>query len=330
MKDDQSKIILDVDTGTDDAMAIITAMSALRERMLAITVTHGNRPLPNTLENTLRVVQLMGGGVPVYAGMSAPMVQHMAPGRLQNQRHQRYQQEHGGKKLSVHDDYLDLPPATIKPQTQHAVSFLVETLRGAKEPITLVAVGPASNVGMAITMDPSIVKNIKQLVIMGGGHNSVNITSAAEANFFWDPEAAHIMVKAACPIVIFPLDATTSILFNKEDAGAIAALGSPGARFFGSLIDHWVDRLKLLGIRNRNDMNDFSIAMHDVFCILYLIDESFILEKKRQNCDVDFGGNFADGRLIVDTRIYSEPEGDVQIVYELDKARVLEMLSHIL
>ena len=71
------KIILDVDTGTDDAMAIILAMRALKDRLLAITVTHGNQPLENTLENTLRVVELMGGGVPVYGGMSVPMVQDL-------------------------------------------------------------------------------------------------------------------------------------------------------------------------------------------------------------------------------------------------------------
>ena len=331
MQTDTSKIILDVDTGTDDAMAIITAMSALRERLLAITVTHGNRPLPNTLENTLRVVQLMGGGVPVYAGMPGPMVQHLAPGRLQNQRRQKYQQQHGGKQVAIHDDYLDLPAATITPQPQHAVSYLVETLRHTAEPISVVAVGPASNIGMALRMDPSIAKNIRRLIVMGGGHDAVNITSAAEANFYWDPEAAHIMLGADCPIVVFPLDATTSILFNKADAAQIAAVGTPGAEYFGSLIEHWTDRLKLLGIRNnmQND-DDYSIAMHDVFCVLYLIDDSFVLQKRRQNCDVDFGGNIADGRLVVDTRSYSEPQGDVQIVYQLDKQRVLQLLTELL
>lgn len=328
---DTSKIILDVDTGTDDAMAIVTAMKAIPDRLMAITVTHGNRPLANTLENTLRVVQFMGGGVPVYAGMPGPLVQHLAPGRLQNQHRQRYQQEHGGKQVAIHEDYLDLPEAALAPEKQHAVSFLVDTLRNTAEKITIVAVGPASNIATALQMDPSIARNIKQLIVMGGGHDAVNITSAAEANFYWDPEAAHIMLHVDRPIVIFPLDATTSILFNKEDAQTIAAAGTEEARFIASLIIQWNDRLKLLGIRNNmSDDHDYSIAMHDVFCVLYLIDDSFVLEKRRQNCDVDIGGSVADGRLIVDTRSYSDPEGDIQIVYKLDKNRVLELLDKLL
>ncbi|NLL92473.1 MAG: nucleoside hydrolase [Ruminococcaceae bacterium] len=328
---DNSKIILDVDTGTDDAMAIITAVCGLGDRLMAITVTHGNLPLKFTLENTLRVVELMGGKVPVYAGMPDPMVQKMSPGRTENQRKQKYRQEHDGKQLAVHDDYLNLPKATIKAEKQHAVSFLVETLRETEEKITIVAVGPASNVGMALRMDPSIAKNIKQIIVMGGGHEAVNITSAAEANFFWDPEAAQIMIKADCPVVIFPLDATTSILFGKDDAKTIKSLDNPWSEFFGNLIEHWCDRLTLLGISNNmEDSTDNGIAMHDVFCILYLIDDSFIEVIKKQNCDVDFGGSFCDGRLVVDTRSYTEPEGDIKVVYKLNKKRVLELLLEIL
>ncbi len=119
-----SKIILDVDTGTDDAMAIITAIRAFRDRILAITVTHGNRPLDNTLENTLRVVQFMGEEIPVYAGMPGPIVQQLSPGRLENQRRQNYSQEHNGQLYAVHDDFLVLPQATLAPQSEHAVSYL--------------------------------------------------------------------------------------------------------------------------------------------------------------------------------------------------------------
>lgn len=324
-----SKIILDVDTGTDDAMAIITAMCAFRDRILAITVTHGNRPLPNTTENTLRVVELMGGGVPVYSGMPGPIVQHLTPGRVLNQRHRVRDPEqiHSGNKLTVHENYIDLPASTIKAEEQHAVSFLVETLRKTKEKITIIAVGPASNIGMALQMDPSIAKNIEQIIIMGGGHDWFNITSAAEANFFWDPEAANIMLRADCPKVIFPLDATTSILFDKADGERIKSLGSPWAKFFGELVITWVDRMKLLGINN-SQMDDgyFGIAMHDVFCVLYLLDDSFVLEMKQQNCDVDFGGNYSDGRLVVDTRPYVPVVDDTKIAYKLDKEKCFELL----
>lgn len=327
-----SKIILDVDTGTDDAMAIIAAMCALRERLVAITVTHGNQPLVNTLENTLRVVELMGGGVPVYAGMPGPMVQHLNPGRIMNQRAREQSEEdkRRRKNVTMHEEYLNLPKATIKPEKQHAVSFLVDALRKTKEKITVIAVGPASNVGMALQMDPGIAKNIEQIIVMGGGHALVNVTSAAEVNFYKDPEAAHIMVKAECPKVIFPLDATLSVLFDKEDAEQIRSIGNPGAKFFAELIATWVDRVKFLGIDRTGQDGSTGIAMHDVFCVLYLIDDSFVLDIKRQNCDVDFGSNFSDGRLVVDTRLYSAVVDDTQIAYRLDKKKILEMLVEIL
>lgn len=328
--EDTSKIILDVDTGTDDAMAIILAMRALKDRLMAITVTHGNQPLPNTLENTLRVVELMGGGVPVYGGMGCPMVQDLMPGRFGYQRHQGYTRKIDGEEVSIHDPYLPLPPATIKAERQHAVSFLVETLRETEEPITIVAVGPASNIGMALRMDPSIAKNIRRIVIMGGGDRDVNITSASEMNFYKDPEAAHIMVHAACPIVIFPLDATTSIVFREEDAARIKALGNPWSEFYADLLIHFIERLRLLGIAYKDDPNDFAMAMHDAFCILYLIDPSFVLDLRRRNVDVDFGGNFCDGRMVVESRVYMPLEGDVQVAYRLDKEKVLKMLLDIL
>ncbi len=326
-----SKIILDVDTGTDDAMAIITAIRAFREHILAITVTHGNRPLENTLENTLRVVEFMDADIPVYGGMPGPIVQNLSPGRLRHQRRQQYSQEHDGQLYAVHDDFLLLPEATRAPEPEHAVSFLVETLRKTEEKITIVAVGPASNIAMAMIMDPSIVEKIEEIVVMGGGHEAVNITSAAEANFYWDPEAAQIMIQAACPITIFPLDATTSILFGKKDANRFRELGNPWSIFFADLIDHWCDRLALLGISNNmGDPTDFRIAMHDVYCVLYLIDPSFIEISKKQNCDVDFGGNYCDGRLVVDTRSYVEPRGNVNVVYWLNKEKVITKLCDIL
>lgn len=327
---DNSKIILDVDTGTDDAMAIIIAMRVLRERLMAITVTHGNQPLPYTLENTLRVVELMGGGIPVYAGCADPMVQKLMPGRMINQRPQGYTQVIDGEELSVHDQYLPLPKATIKPEKQHAVSFLVETLRDAKEPITLIAVGPATNVGMALRMDPSIAKNIKQLIVMGGGMDDVNITSAAEFNFYFDPEAAQIMLKAECPIVIFPLDATTSVMFTKADAEKIRALGNPWSEFYAGLILHFLERLKVLGIALTDDPEFFGCTMHDAFCVLYLLDPSFIKDIRRKNVDVDYGGSFCDGRLVVDNRVYKKLVGDVQVAYELDKDKIMKMLLEVL
>lgn len=327
---DKRKIIIDVDTGTDDAMAIIAAILADELDLLAITVVHGNQLLPYTLENTLRVVQFMKSDVPVYAGCPDPMVQNMSGGRMMNQRTQVIRKVVDGVEYEIHDKYLDLPPAAIKEQTQHAVSFLVETLRNTKEKLTLVSVGPPTNIGMALRMDPSIAKNIEEIVIMGGGVHSVNRTSAAEMNFYLDPDASQIMIKADCKITIFPLDATTSARFGKKDAQEIIDVGTPAARFFGDLISHFIDRAAILGISISDDVENHDVAIHDVLCILYLLNPKIVLKMKQERCDVDFAGGYADGQLIVDARSYWKPDRETYVAYQVDKQLVLSILKELL
>ena len=324
------KIILDVDTGTDDAMAIIVAALSGEFDILGITAVQGNLPLKNTLENTLRVVQFLGLDIPVYSGCPSPMVQTLSPGRMQNQIIQVFKKEIDGVKLNIHDEYLDLPESRIMPQKQHAVSFILECLDNAEEKITLISVGPPTNLGMALRMKPEITEKIEEIIIMGGGVNLANRTSAAEMNFYMDPEASQILLQADVRKYIFPLDATCSILFSKKEAGEIAALGNPYAEFFSSLMTHFIDRITALVISNNSSMDCHDIAIHDVFCILYLIDPDIVLEMKRENCDVDFSGGIADGQLIVDRRSYVKPRGKNNVAYKLDKARVMDLLMRIL
>jgi len=322
------KIILDVDTGTDDAMAIITAVLSSDIDLQALTVVHGNLPLPNTLENTLRVVQMLGADVPVYAGCPEPMVQKMLPGRTMNPRKQVQVMNDDYKATGLHEEHLPLPAATIKPQKMHAVSYLVETLREQK--LTVLAVGPGTNVAMALRMDPSIAENIEELVIMGGGVRRTNATQAAEANFYWDPEAAAILLSAKTKITVLPLDATTSALFSKQDGEDFAAVGTEPAKFFGKLIVDFVARMNATGISNTEDPDQHNCAIHDALCVLYLIDPDIILEKRRESAFVDFSGGPADGMLIVDPRSYFEKLGDVTIAYKVDKERVKNLILSIL
>ena len=324
------KIILDVDTGTDDAMAILVASLSGEFDILGITVVQGNQPLKYTLENTLRVVQFLEMDIPVYGGCPSPMVQTLSPGRMKNQRVQIYEKVIDGRKISIHDEYLPLPEAVIKPQNQHAVSFILETLDHSNEKITIVSVGPPTNLGMALRMKPEITDKIDEIIIMGGGVNRANRTSAAEMNFYMDPEASEILIQADVKKIILPLDATTSALFSKDDAARISALGNPYAEFFASLMTHFIDRISSLGISNNTDSVCREIAIHDVLCILYLIDPGIVTKIRQENCDVDFSGGYADGSLIVDTRSYVDRRGQNFVAYNIDKQKVLEMLLKIL
>lgn len=324
MADKKRRILLDVDTGTDDAMAILLAERIDAIDLMALTVSHGNQPLACTLENTLRVAELLGRDIPVYAGCAQPMVQTMAPGRRMNQVLQTVVKVVDGEEVHLHDPYLPLPPATGKPQQAHAVSFLVDTLRNTPEKLTLVSVAPPTNIGMALRMDPDIAHNIDEIVVMGGGVDMGNRTSAAEMNFYMDPEAAQLLIKADTKITVFPLNATMSALFTREEGARIAALGNPVAKFFGELIVAFNDRCGILGI------SPGGVAIHDALCILYLLDPAIVTDLRRESCDVDFGGGVSDGALIVDHRTYMPSQQDLSIAYGIDKQRVLQLLLEIL
>lgn len=324
------KIILDVDTGNDDALAIITAALSPDIELKAITCVHGNLPLKNTTENTLRVAELVCPDVPVYAGCSRPMVQDIYPGRLGARRHwatlELFDEE--GNPVFVHNPYLPLPEAKKKPEEQHAVSFLVETLR--KEKCTVVAVGPATNVAMALRMDPDIVNNIEELVVMGGGVHRYNLSQAAEANFFWDPDAAAIMLQAKTRITLLPLDATSTATFSEEEGNEIAAIGNEVAKFFAGRILDLYKYHKYRGTSQTDDVTKFDAAIHDVLCILYLIDPSILVDVRHQTPFVHIGGGVCEGMLVVDTRAGMPVEGDVHIAYKVDKEKVKNMLMELL
>ena len=318
------KIILDVDTGTDDALAIIIAALSKDIALKALTCVHGNLPLPNTTENTLRMAEFVCPDVPVYAGCARPMVQDIYPGRMGARRGRAKPQyfDENGNPAVIHQPYLPLPKARKKPEQQHAVSFLVDTLR--KEKCTVVAVGPATNIAMALRMDPTIADNIEELVVMGGGIRWTNVSQAAEANFFLDPDAAAIMLQAQTRITILPLDATSTATFSEEEGAEFMAIGNDVAKFFGQRI---IDMVKVHKIRGTSQTDD---ASKPDAAILYLIDPSIIQVLKHQTAFVHIGGGVCEGMLVADVRAGMPVEGDIHIAYQLDKPKVKAIITELL
>ena len=187
-----TKIILDVDTGTDDAVALMTAALSPDIELVGATVVNGNTVLDSCVENTLRVFEWIGmPEVPVFRGMSRPIA--------------RSQGAHN-PATRIHGDKLDLPEATITAQPQHAVDWLIDTYLASDGDITLVPVGPLTNIAMAIQKEPRILERIPEIVIMGGAHDHGNSTASAEFNIWLDPEAARIVVGCGRPIRMVPLE----------------------------------------------------------------------------------------------------------------------------
>ena len=196
----KKKVILDCDPGSDDAVAIMLAWFSDDIDLMAITTVNGNRIVPKTTENALRMVQFLHAGVPVYRGCGDPIICNEIPSRKPNLPRVTLNDCHG--------DFLPLPEAKIQPQPEHAVFYLVRTLMESDGDIYVAATAPLTNIAMALRIEPRIAGKIKQLVIMGGAICGANASPSAEFNFYADPEAAKIVMDTDIPKVILPLDAT--------------------------------------------------------------------------------------------------------------------------
>ena len=215
------KVILDVDTGTDDAVALMLAALHPDLELIGATTVNGNVPVEYCTENSLRTFDWIGVPIPVYEGVSRPIEREDFPiprGDIQSSN-------------AVHGGYLDIAPSTSTKQSTGAIEFLIETYRAATEPIILVPVGPLSNIATALAAEPRLRDWIPELMIMGGAHHHGNVTPRAEFNIWADPEAARAVVGSGIrTITMVPLDATHRALVSLDDAPGCARSARPPAR----------------------------------------------------------------------------------------------------
>lgn len=209
------KIIIDTDPGQDDAVAILLALASPELDVLGITAVAGNVPLALTAKNARIVCELAGRtDIAVYAGCDAPMSRKLVTA------------EHVHGKTGL--DGPDLPDPTMALAEDHAVDFIIETLRNEKSAtVTLCPLGPLTNIATAFQKAPDIVERVQEIVLMGGAYFEVgNITPTAEFNIYVDPEAADIVMKSGCKITILPLDVTHKALVTKPRNDAFRAIGN--------------------------------------------------------------------------------------------------------
>lgn len=323
------KIIMDVDTGSDDAIAILAAIASDQLDLIGITTVAGNKRLEYTTENTLRVLELAGAGIPVYPGCREPLVCNLLPNR-----HGDYDGMTGvgeevgedGEKLEYHTDELPLPPSSGKAEEEHAVFYLVNTLLHTREPVTVVLSGPMTNMAMALRIDPRITEHIEEIVFMGGGFKEFNSTSASEFNIWNDPEAAQIVLTCGVPVTMVPLDATHKANFTLEDARELRGWKTPAADFFASIIEKRVAAYNAFQPQQLAD----SAPIHDALALAYLIDPKVLSDVRLMRVDVDISGGFADGQTICDTRAYPDRKPNVSVALGADRERFTTLMKQLL
>ena len=209
------QIIIDTDPGQDDAVAILLALASPEElNVLGIVAVAGNVGLHHNANNALKIVELAGKTVPVYAGCSRPM------------RRQLVTAEHVHGETGLNGP--DLPEPKLPLQQQHGVDYIIDTLMAAPaKTITLCTLGPLTNIAMALVKQPAIAERIAEIVMMGGAYFEVgNITPAAEFNIYVDPDAADIVLRSGVPITMLPLDVTHQVQSTPDRLKAILGLGN--------------------------------------------------------------------------------------------------------
>lgn len=272
------RIILDVDTGHDDAVAIMLAASAPELSLDAITVTAGNQTLDKTLRNTLNLCDALCIDAPVYPGADRPLLRDLVPAS-------RIHGESG----------FDGPLFTNvrkRAESTHAALAIVEKIMDSPpETYTLIAVGPLSNIALAVRLEPAIASRLRELIVMGGSAGRGNVTPSAEFNIHADPESAHIVFESGAPLTMIGLDVTTRVVLDEARLKETSTISGRAAEIFAQSMKNYMAAC-------RSFLGEFP-AMHDPTCVAYAINPS-ILRLEQYRVDIECHGGHTTGRTVVD------------------------------
>jgi purine nucleosidase len=305
------RIILDCDPGHDDAVAILLALASPDDiDLLGLTVVGGNVLLQSTLLNARKVVTLAQRNCKVFAGCPRPMMRDMVTA----------EHVHGETGLdSGSGQPLGEPTVPVEPQ--HGVNFIVETVRAEPDQtVTLVAVGPLTNIAVAFAMAPDIIPRVKELVIMGGaGFEPGNITPAAEFNIYVDPQAARAVFESGVNLTMFGLDLTHQMLVTPPRLEKINANGGRVGSVVADLLDFF----------NQYDIGKYGwdgAPLHDPCTVAYLI-EPEIFEMRKMHVVVDTADGPSLGRTVTDWWAATDSTPNVLVATKGDAERFFGLIT---
>jgi purine nucleosidase len=287
------RILFDTDPGIDDACAILLAFASAELSVEGLSIVHGNCSLEQGTTNALSVLELANAAhIPVARGCELPLVQPslLAP------------ETHGDTGLG----YAELPAPRAKPIGQHGIDFLIEQILKSPGEITLVAIGPLTNVALAIRQEPRIVQALKEMIIMGGAlRHEGNTTALAEFNTYVDPHAAHIVYHAGIPTTLVPLDVTYQCILTPDDVNRLLRTDSPITKFVA-------------------DATRFYMEFHDEFqkiegCVindplaLALTFAPELCTYQELPVDVDISGGISMGKTVADFYNYGKKPANMRV-----------------
>jgi inosine-uridine nucleoside N-ribohydrolase len=296
------KVVIDTDPGTDDAMAILLALNSPELEVKALTVVAGNVVVEQGLENALKLASLAGRcDVLVAKGASHPLVQKLVTAEF----------FHGANGLGN----VELPAPACQADASFAPDLIIRLIHQYKHEITLVPVGPLTNIALALRKDPSIVPLVKEVVLMGGGISGGNATAAAEANIYNDPEAARAVFEAGWPLTMVGLNVTEKTLFTRADLNRLARTRGRQNDFAVGILSFMVELASKLG--------GDGTPMHDPLAVGAVIDRSLISTQDMW-VEIETRGEFTRGETVANRHNSSDRKvlrGDHYVIDGVEKVQ---------
>jgi len=272
----QTRAIIDTDPGIDDAFAILLALNSPELRVEAITIVPGNVDGKQGLENALKIVSLAARcDIPVAGGAQHPLAQKMITAQFW----------HGPNGLAG----VELPAPKCTADKRFGPDLIIETVHRYPHEVTLIPVGPLTNIALAVSKDPSIVPLVKNVVIMGGSISGGNVDGAAEANIYGDPEAASIVFNAGWMVTMVGSDVGERTIMTRKYLAELQSQHRPESDFVAKLADFYLTRSEKSGYEGA--------AMYDPLAVATVIDPTLVTLKD-MHVDVETKGEFTRGETV--------------------------------
>ncbi len=293
------RVIIDTDPGTDDALAILLALNSPEFKVEALTVVPGNVVAAQGLENALKIVSLANRcDVAVAAGAQHPLNQKLITAEYW----------HGQNGLAD----IELPASKCKVDPRFGPDLIIEMVHKYPHEITLIPVGPLTNIALAVSKDPSIAGLVKNIVVMGGSISGGNVDGAAEANIYNDPEAASIVFNASWMVTMVGSDIGERTLLTRKELAELQSAHGPETDFVSKLGEFYLSRSEKSGYSGA--------AMYDPLAVGVALDPTLVTLKE-MHVDVETKGEFTRGETVANRMGYNEKNvlhGDRYVIEGFD------------
>lgn len=303
------RLIIDTDPGVDDAHAILLALAHPDVQVEAITTVNGNVNLDLTTANALKILDAAGKDIPVYRGCDRPLISHPVYAAY----------VHGVDGLGD----CGIPTSKKSVQSEHAVHALVRLANESPGEFTLAAIGPLTNLAVALSIDPDLPRKFKQLVIMGGaiyGKGNTD-TITAEFNIHADPEAAHMVFSAWPMLTLLSWETTVAHVFTRATLERFFNLGTPRAKFF-----HDTNQIIMNFVKER--LGEDILFAPDGLALAAAVEPGIVTKSERKHVSIELHGSQTRGQTVVDWYGRTQKPPNTEIILEVDHNRFIQLMEN--